>query len=119
MSRVACLLLALLLAKGLRADEEAAIKALGTLGANIERDDKQPNKPVVKVFFPNCQVPNGGMKEIKEFKQLKELTLTNSAITDEGLKGIGELKQLQNFGSLRQQDYGHRSERTGASDLAD
>ncbi len=38
----------LLVAGAARADKAAAVKAIEKLGGKIERDEKQPGKPVVK-----------------------------------------------------------------------
>src|SRR5262245_65130401 len=106
-------------AVGIRADEEAAVKAVEKLGGKVRRDDKAPGKPVVAVdlrstlttdadlkVLKECkhlqvldlgvtQVTDAGLKELKELRQLQELDLTFTKVTDAGLKELKELRQLQ------------------------
>src|SRR5262245_11980637 len=85
---------ALALAGTLTADEAEAVKKLRKLGVSVKTDKKLPGEPVVEVFAPNLKTPDAGMTEIKSFAKLRRLTLTNSQVTDDGLRGISALKEL-------------------------
>src|SRR4051794_41001541 len=87
-----------------RADETAAVKMVEKYRGEIERDEKQPNRPVIGVDLRGSQVTDAGLKELKELKQLQWLALDGCReLTDAGLKELKELKQLTKLDLRRTQ----------------
>jgi hypothetical protein len=81
-----------------RADETTAVKWVEDVGGKLKRDDKAPGKPVVEVAFGpvNKKVTNDGLKELKNFKNLKSLTVFFcEQIGDDGMKHVKELTGLE------------------------
>ena len=68
-----------------RADEDAAVKFVDKLGGRIIRDDKQPGEPVIEVRLYEANLTDADLKELKELKQLTELNLSFTRVTDAGL----------------------------------
>jgi internalin A len=87
----------LVLAAAGRADEAAALRAIPLLGGKVTVDDKQPGKPVVEVNLSQTKVTDAGLKELREFKSLRTLDLAYTQVTDAGLKELKELKSLQSL----------------------
>src|SRR5437773_1167663 len=79
-----------------RADEASAVKAIEKLGGKVRVDDKRLGKPIVEVDLGNTEVPDAGLKELKEFKSLESLIA--GKVTDAGLKELKELGSLQRLG---------------------
>jgi len=78
------------------AQEAKAIKAIEDLGGKVTRDDSLPGRPVVGVTFPEVNsITNAGMKELRNFRNLRLLDIHGTGITDAGLKNLKELKGLQ------------------------
>src|SRR2546421_3958738 len=77
-----------------RADEASAVKAVENLGGKVTRDDKLPGKPVIGVNFGHPKVTDADLKELKNLKQLTSLNLGWAKVTDVGLKELKDLKQL-------------------------
>src|SRR5437588_378616 len=77
-----------------RADEASAVKAVEKLGGKITRDDKLPGKPVIGVNLGHPKVTDADLKELKNLKQLTSLNLGGTKVTDAGLKELKDLKQL-------------------------
>jgi hypothetical protein len=74
-----------------------AMKLAEKLGAGIERDHKQPGKPVIQLNLHGKPVTDADLKELKELKDLQQLTdlaLDSTQVTDAGLKELKDLKQL-------------------------
>src|SRR5262249_24992021 len=88
-------MVAMALPGGAYADESSAVAALRKLNATIDRDEKQPGNPVVRVILMGPQVTDAGLKDLKELKNLQVLFLAGSPVTDTGLKGLKELKGLR------------------------
>src|SRR5262249_483428 len=82
-------------AGGIRADEEAAVKAVEKRGGKVRRDDKAPGKPVVAVDLRSTLTTDADLKVLKECKHLQVLDLGVTSVTDAGLKELKELRQLQ------------------------
>jgi internalin A len=89
--------LALTLAGGLRAAEEAAVKAVAKLGGTVERDDKAPGNPVIAVNLTGWKVTNKDLKHLAAFEQLRSLDLNNSWVTDAGLMELARLRRLKDL----------------------
>src|SRR5207237_3037875 len=77
-----------------RADEASAVKAVENLGGKVTRDDKLPGKPVIGVILGGTKVTDGDLKELKDLKQLTTLYLNMTGVTDAGLKELKDLQQL-------------------------
>src|SRR2546429_655862 len=77
-----------------RADEASAVKAVEKLGGKVTRDDKLPGKPVIGVNLAGTKVTDGDLKELKDLKQLTTLYLNMTGVTDAGLQELQHLKQL-------------------------
>jgi len=78
-----------------RADEASSVAALAELGARIQRDEKQPGKPVVAVDLRNTKVTDAGLKNLAPLTQLQTLDLRETEVTDAGLTNLAPLTQLQ------------------------
>src|SRR5262249_60324357 len=78
-----------------QADEATAVQAIKKLGGSVERDEKQPGKPVTRVDLNGIQVTDAGLKDLKELKELRELVLGHTKVTGAGLKDLKELKELR------------------------
>ncbi len=99
-------------------EQDAAVKAIEKLGGKVVRDAKVPGMPVVEVDLGAFDVNDddlvvlkplkhlrklalgsgingGGLKEIKDLKNLQELNLTFTAVGDDALKHLKELKHLK------------------------
>jgi hypothetical protein len=93
--------LAVVLACGVaRADEgeDAAAKWAESVEGRVVRDAKAAGKPVVEVAFgpANKKVTDDGLKELKAFKHLKNLSFFFCEnITDAGMKHVKELTTLE------------------------
>lgn len=74
--------------------ESAAIAALENLGAQIERDEKAPGKPVVKVIVTKGELANEDLRHLRAFPQLGTLLVKAEKITDEGLRELIGLHSL-------------------------
>lgn len=82
--------------------EERALAALEQLDARIDRDEKAPGKPVVRVQLAGPKVTDGALAHLKAFPKLRELDLHSSRVTDAGLahlKGLNELYWLRLSGT--------------------
>jgi hypothetical protein len=88
----------LVLAVEVRADEASAVKAIEKLGGKVTRDDNKPDRPVIAVDLSFTKVMDTDLKELKQLKQLTHLHLMGTQVTDAGLKEIKELKQLTALG---------------------
>ena len=74
-----------------------AIAAIQKVGGKVERDDKAPEKPVLRVNLSITKVSDADLAQLKGFEKLKVLSLNNTPITDAGLenlKGLGNLEKL-------------------------
>jgi internalin A len=101
LARMAAVVLILASAVSVRADEDAAVRAIESLGGKVTRDDKAPGKPVVKVVLSGSRVTDAGLKELKQLKQINSLELSFcKEVTDAGLKELKELKQLKELNLL-------------------
>jgi hypothetical protein len=82
-----------------RADEADAIKALKKIGATFLYVDNKPGNPVRTVYLPGPQVTDASLKELRAFGQLRMLKLDAAKkVTDEGLKELAPLTQLEDLG---------------------
>ena len=75
--------------------EERAVNAILKLGGKVTRDEELPGRPIVAVHLVRTKVTNSDLKDLKEFKGLRNLSLNETRITDAGLKHLKELKGLQ------------------------
>src|SRR5678816_1311944 len=79
-----------------RADdaEDKAVKFVEKLGGQVVRDEKLPGKPVSEVHLNGTKVTDAGLKELAGLPDLIAVFLYDTGVSDVGLKGIPELKQL-------------------------
>ena len=72
--------------------------ALFKLGADVERDDKAPGRPVTAVncFGVNAKTDDAVLKNLAGLKNLQTLNLSYARVTDAGMK---ELAGLRSFGA--------------------
>ena len=85
----------MILATQLRADETAAVKAIEKLGGKVTVDETKPGKPVVGVFFIRGEhVTDAVMKDVNLLTHLRRLFLLKSQMTDAGLKDLKNLTDL-------------------------
>jgi Leucine-rich repeat (LRR) protein len=75
--------------------EEKAVAELQKMGGKIERDMKEPAKPVIGVNLSLTQVSDEGLAQLERLPKLKRLSLNNTPITDAGLEHLKGLKELQ------------------------
>ena len=74
-----------------RADEASAVKAVEKLGGKVTRDDKLPGKPVIGVDLDGLvgtKVTDADLKELKDLKQLTSLNLYATKVTDDGVADL-------------------------------
>ena len=74
-----------------RADEASAVKAVESitkLGGKVTRDDKLPSKPVTGVNLGGAQVTDAGLKGLKDLKQLTSLNLEGTKVTADGVADL-------------------------------
>jgi Leucine-rich repeat (LRR) protein len=76
-------------------DTETAVTAIQKLGGKVERDDKDPEKPVVVVNLGITEVKDAELEHLKGLSKLRRLTLNDTPITDAGLDHIKDLTSLQ------------------------
>ena len=77
-------------------DESTAIKKIELLGGKITRDESLPGRRVVGVDLHRSNRFNDKYVHLlKSFKNLTTLNICETAITDGGLKDIGEFKGLK------------------------
>src|SRR6516162_1488840 len=94
-----CVVLALAVVAVARAEDEKAVQTLKSLKAFIIRDSKQPGMPVIRASVPNLKTGDvkKAMDAVRSLKNLRQLSLMNSHLGDEGAKGLGELKELRHL----------------------
>jgi serine/threonine protein kinase len=74
--------------------EEQAAEAVNKLGGRITRNEQDPGKPVIFVQFAGVPVADDDIRALAAFKGLQSLDLSRTAVTDAGMKQVGELKKL-------------------------
>ena len=80
-------------------DESKAIEKIELLGGKVKRDDTLPGRPVVMINLQGSKRFNDRyIWLLKSFTRLTKLNLNGTAITDEGLKEVGNLKALTMLG---------------------
>jgi hypothetical protein len=75
--------------------EDAAVKAVEQLGADVIHANNDPTKPIVEVHFNANAVTEAGLKELAGLKGLQALDLGGTNVTDAGLKQLAALKGLE------------------------
>jgi hypothetical protein len=70
------------------AAEDKAVALVKKLGGDVTRDDKQPGKPVTKVFLFGSPVTDAVAKELAAFKSLTTLGLGGTQVTDAGAREL-------------------------------
>src|SRR5262245_48658140 len=77
------------------ADDETSLAALTKLGGKVAVGTKGDPKAVVSVNLNTPPATDADLAALKDFKQLRELSLGETKVTDEGLSNLAGLKQLQ------------------------
>jgi hypothetical protein len=80
---------------GGKTDVEQAIEVFKKLGGKVEIDEHLPNKPVVMVDLRNTAITDDQLKNLKHMPQLQILVLDSTSISDAGLEPIKGCSQLQ------------------------
>jgi Leucine-rich repeat (LRR) protein len=79
-------------------DQVHAVRNIELWGGKLILDEKRAGKPVVGVDLSNSRITNDHLSNLKALKHLHALNLNGAwNITDEGLKEIGELTNLQSL----------------------
>jgi hypothetical protein len=78
-----------------QAGPEQAIAEIQKAGGKVERDEKDPGKPVVVVNFATTPAADDALANLKGFDKLQKLTLNGTKITDAGLEHLKGLTGLQ------------------------
>jgi hypothetical protein len=81
-----------------RADEAKAVAALEKAGAKLERDEKAPGRPVVRVDFRGKRVPPEDLACLQALPRLRVLHLGGSRVTEEGLAKLAAVTGLRELG---------------------
>jgi hypothetical protein len=81
----------------LRADDDTkTVQMIEKLGGTVTRDDKKEGKPVTKVELRQTAVTDDNLKTIAALPELQSLNLYGSKqVTDAGMKELAACKQLQ------------------------
>jgi Leucine-rich repeat (LRR) protein len=82
------------------ADEDAVVQFLKTREASVTRDRKKPGMPVVEVALGGRRVPrtkstNEVTLKLPSLKNLTKVFLSNTDLSDDGLKGFGGLQKME------------------------
>jgi hypothetical protein len=77
------------------ASEERSVQVVERFHGKIVRDRTEPGNLVVAVDLSNTGLTDAGLKELTALKHLRTLDLTDSQVTYAGLKELAGLKQLQ------------------------
>ena len=77
------------------AREEKVVKTIEALGGRMGRAETLPGRPVTGVDLSGTRITDAGLKDLKELKGLRVLSLAGTRITDAGLKDLKELKGLR------------------------
>jgi hypothetical protein len=76
--------------------EGQAVMAVENLGGTVVGDESDPAKPVIEVNLSDTPVTNTGLKQLAALKRLKSLKLNNcKGVTDAGLVELAALKELK------------------------
>ena len=74
---------------------ERAIAFVESLGGKVVRDDNSPDKPVTRIDLSNTKVTDAGLKELAPLTNLELLDLNGTQVTDAGLKELAHFKNLR------------------------
>jgi hypothetical protein len=74
---------------------EATVELIKKLGGKVVTNDSLPNKPIVMVDLRNTAVTDEQLKCLKELPQMQMLVLDDTGISDAGLETLKEYDQLQ------------------------
>ncbi len=72
-----------------------AIAEIQNLGGSFARDERSPNKPVIRVILYGAQVTDARLKHLEGLTQLRTLTLSLTKVDDSGLQHLRGMSQLQ------------------------
>ncbi|MCA9246171.1 MAG: hypothetical protein KDA42_03620, partial [Planctomycetales bacterium] len=95
--RLACACAALLAAGpaiAAEADDPSAITALNKLATSLKHDD---DGFVIEVNFRGAQIDDAALAHLAGLARIKSVLLNDTAISDDGLKTIGQLTTLANL----------------------
>jgi internalin A len=88
---------------GLTQQELASIEAIESIGGTIHRDLNRPQRPVSMVSFSHTKTKDAGLKRLVPFGGLKMLDVSYTNVTDAGVKEIAarhrQLEEIDLTGS--------------------
>lgn len=82
---------------GYRSEDEQTIAHIRRIGGSVERDENDPNRPVVTAFLDGPLISDEDLVDLGRFVKLQRLSLLDSHISDAGLDhlmGLAELRWL-------------------------
>jgi hypothetical protein len=77
-------------------EQEQVIAVIQKMDGRVQRDLKAPGQPVIGISLRGTKVTDADLEILKQLKSLQILNLSQTAITDAGLKPIEFLPKLQN-----------------------
>lgn len=77
------------------ASEAATIALITTLGGKVEQDDKDPLRPVLKVYLHSSKVQDADLAALQKLPRMQNLFLGRTAIGDKGLEFLKDATQLK------------------------
>jgi internalin A len=78
-------------------EQEQAINLIKKMGGQVQRDPKAPGQPAIGISLRGTHVTDADLESLKQLKSLQILNLSQTAITDAGLKPIASLPNLRNL----------------------
>ena len=72
--------------------DKKAIAAIEALGGKIRRDPKKTGGPVTAVSLRRSHATDASLIHVKKFTELRLLDLSETKVTDQGLKELQTLK---------------------------
>src|SRR5262245_28198601 len=77
------------------ADPPDPIARVEQLGGTVEKDNRRPGMPVVAIDFGGCAITDRDLRILRHFPELRRLSLSNTPVTDEGLKHCADLTNIR------------------------
>jgi Leucine-rich repeat (LRR) protein len=78
-------------------EQEQVINLIKKMGGQVQRDPKAPGQPAIGISLRGTNVTDADLEILKQLKSLQILNLSQTAITDAGLKPIESLPNLRNL----------------------
>ena len=74
---------------------DRAVSFVESLGGKVIRDDNSAGKPVTGIELTDTNVTDAGLKELASLTNLSSLNLSQTQVTDAGLKELAHFKNLR------------------------